>query len=261
MYSIKIYSKAFTADEVLDDYQSDQYREVTPENALLWLPFRSQYDVAGVRVSDNLGKATGAPATVTMGDGTTSTTFPTQLSGGGISFDGGDYVDTTYVPIFTYNTPFTFAFVMRKNGQMPGTDSNIFATSDAAQSLKGMMVPQFGPYAVTWLYQTGTYYYKITHSDRLLRPLDAYVVVYDPTALFRLRSWVNGVETGIYGLANSNADFNSGKSLLIGARHNGAAKTAYSPAGVQVLFAACFPFALTPTQARYLHSLMIRRAI
>lgn len=53
--------------------------------------------VNGVSVMPNHGRAAGAPAWLTLGDGTTATTFPTPLAGWGASFDGGDYVNTGVV--------------------------------------------------------------------------------------------------------------------------------------------------------------------
>jgi hypothetical protein len=65
-----------------------------PPNALVFCQFSSQFDVAGVRSFRNLGKAGGARARLTNGDGSTASTMASQLVGRkGISFDGTtDYI-------------------------------------------------------------------------------------------------------------------------------------------------------------------------
>jgi hypothetical protein len=67
---------------------------ITPDSALVWCDFRAQADVANVRSFRNLGRAGGAPARLTNGDGTTAGTLCTQLVGRkGVSFDGTtDYI-------------------------------------------------------------------------------------------------------------------------------------------------------------------------
>lgn len=71
-------------------------KDLSPQNALVWLDFRSQFDRNGLRIIENAGKLATSPSVIICGDGTTTSTFPSQLVGSrGIGFDGGDYVKFT----------------------------------------------------------------------------------------------------------------------------------------------------------------------
>jgi hypothetical protein len=85
------YDRALSAEEVLDLYEEDTFQEVDDSKFLLSLPLRSNYNDGSNQVTENIGSLGG---TVQLGDGTTSTTFPTQLTPKGMSFDGGDYIET-----------------------------------------------------------------------------------------------------------------------------------------------------------------------
>jgi len=95
---IDISRRMYTEGEALGLFEESTFLNVDDGIALLSLPLRSNYvATGGTRVTDNIGRAGG---TVTVGDGTTSTTFPTQLAPKGMSFDGGDYLEasTAIVP-------------------------------------------------------------------------------------------------------------------------------------------------------------------
>lgn len=68
--------------------------------------------VNGLTVIPNMGKAAGAPEWLTCGDGVTSSTFPTPLSGFGATFDGGDYINTGIVDRLTSSSIFTFYMLL-----------------------------------------------------------------------------------------------------------------------------------------------------
>lgn len=71
-------------------------KDLLPQNALVWLDFRSQFDSNGVRVIKNNGKLATSPSVVICGDGTTANYMPSQLVGRkGVSFDGSDYIKFT----------------------------------------------------------------------------------------------------------------------------------------------------------------------
>jgi hypothetical protein len=86
---ISIYGRKFTAGEVADRFTQQTFKEVKPENSELWLPLRSRYNDGANMITPNLG---GIPSSnFKVGDGSTSTTYPTFLEKNGCSFDGGDY--------------------------------------------------------------------------------------------------------------------------------------------------------------------------
>ena len=95
--------KVLTLEEITDIVEEDTFSEIDAEQSQVWLPMRTQYDSSGTQVTDNLGLNS---ATATVGDGSTGTTFPTHISPKGMSFDGGDYLDTGYV-VDSSSTDFT----------------------------------------------------------------------------------------------------------------------------------------------------------
>ncbi len=78
-----------TAQEALDDYKNQTFNY--ENKTVLNLPLRDKIgSSAPFTTTDFSGHGNHA----TLGDGTTSTTFPTKLTyPGGYSFDGGDYLD------------------------------------------------------------------------------------------------------------------------------------------------------------------------
>lgn len=108
----KITEMQWTDETVLDDAQKDIYLETKIENAVLYLPLHKRYKSGSTQVTDNLGSVGGL---VTVGDGTTSSTFPTRLLPKGFSFDGGDYLSLADDDNYDFNTGevFSIAFGIR----------------------------------------------------------------------------------------------------------------------------------------------------
>lgn len=97
-----------SAEEVKDLFEQDTVQEL--EQPLIDLPLRSwYYNGSSVAVTDNKGTLGG---TVKLGDGTTTTTFPTQLTPHGMSFDGGDYIDFDQPVITNTNQAWTLATLL-----------------------------------------------------------------------------------------------------------------------------------------------------
>ena len=87
IYSVKVFDSALTAQDALNYYNNSTYNY--RNEAVLDLPLTAEtYDPTNVRFLDVSGNGYHA----TLGDGSTSTTFPTKLSKKGISLDGGDYL-------------------------------------------------------------------------------------------------------------------------------------------------------------------------
>ena len=84
---IRLYPSVLSAEDAKDLYEQDTVSEL--DRPIINFPFRSwYYNGSGIAVTDNIGSLKG---TATLGDGTTTTTFPTQLSPKGVSNDGDDY--------------------------------------------------------------------------------------------------------------------------------------------------------------------------
>ncbi len=81
---------AWTLAEALDAFENDTYEEVDAGKAVLYLPLRSRFDDGSNEVTSNIGSVGTNPV---VGDGSTSTTFPTQVLPHGNNFDGGDWLN------------------------------------------------------------------------------------------------------------------------------------------------------------------------
>ena len=88
-FNVEIRDRWFTAVEHQDLIDNDTYSEL--EHPIINLPLKSwYYDNSSNAVTTNIGTLGSA---VTLGDGTSTDTFPTQLSPNGMSFDGStDYI-------------------------------------------------------------------------------------------------------------------------------------------------------------------------
>ena len=89
IYDTSIVNRVMTAEEVSDYYAQDTFLETDASKCEMWLPLRSRYDDGSNMITPNLG--TIASSNFKVGDGSTSTTYPTLLANNGMSFDGGDY--------------------------------------------------------------------------------------------------------------------------------------------------------------------------
>ena len=88
--NVIISTETWTAQEALDDYNGTTYPALDAAKALVYLPLKSHFSDGSNQQTKNLG----TEGNLILGDGTTSTTFPTQLQPKGMSFDGGDYLET-----------------------------------------------------------------------------------------------------------------------------------------------------------------------
>jgi hypothetical protein len=96
MYYSRFYNGVLTAGEASDLYNNSTYSEIDAGKVQCYLPLVSRYN-DGTEKTYNIG--TGNDCTV--GDGTTSTTYPTPLGIRGMSFDNGDYIRSGVTPATT----------------------------------------------------------------------------------------------------------------------------------------------------------------
>jgi hypothetical protein len=138
-------------------------KDILPQNALVWLDFRSQFDRNGVRVIENNGKLATSPSVVTCGDGTTTSSFPSQLVGSrGVNFDGA--VNNKRVNCGAYlmlgnNQSFTIVSVYKASAG----NVSLLSSVDSGTLVGGIQLLIGGGYDVVFsLYGNGT-----TNSIRL----------------------------------------------------------------------------------------------
>jgi len=106
--------------------------KLDPQYALVHLPLDGQYVEAGERRTRSLSRQAGALDYARMGDGHTSTTFPTQLPGRGLRFDGGDYVDLDWAAGGVLDTQ-TFTVCALVQPSTPAADGRIYEVGIAGQ--------------------------------------------------------------------------------------------------------------------------------
>jgi len=104
---------------------------INPERSIVFLPFDGQHsqDVGGTptQVCRSLSKVPGSLDYARMGNGTTSSTFPTQLAPRGVYLDGGDYVDLDWtVGSPLDSTSFTFLLYGRVKPSDMGTYDRLY---------------------------------------------------------------------------------------------------------------------------------------
>jgi hypothetical protein len=233
-------------------------QEIVVSRARLFLPLDSQYDVAGVRSTRNLGMATGAPANATVGNGTVSSTFPTQMANSrGVRLDGGDYMR---VPLdFTYNEPFTLAILT--NSILPAA-SWLFSTYDSSTA-RGIRFGSTGSGAlVCGIYDDGGRSITLTSANSYL-PTDKQIRLY-------CFSYNGGLSPGSLAMSIDDlvvpavgagtalaSSISSGRNLLIGARWNAATPTEIL-AACNIYCVASYPTVLDSYDKRLLKARMMQ---
>jgi len=109
IYRVELYTEAWSAETVLDDFENDTYNEVDANKAAVYLPLRSRFNDGSNEVTENLGTSL---ANAIVGDGSTSTTFPTFLNPHGANLDGGDYLYLTNSNKFEFDNDEPFSLVV-----------------------------------------------------------------------------------------------------------------------------------------------------
>ena len=86
LYDVTIYNKVLSLAEITDIVNGTTISEVDASKSLVWLPCDTHY-LDTTQKTENIGSLGGV---VQVGDGSTSSTFPTVVENG-FDFDGGDY--------------------------------------------------------------------------------------------------------------------------------------------------------------------------
>lgn len=227
-------------------------QNINPQRARLWLPLDGQWVEGGLRVGRNVGRASGYAAYVRMGDGTTTTTFPTQIVGSrGVRLDGGDYMR---VPLdFDRDQAFTIAVLTTSPLSAAGW---LAATYDSATA-RGVRFGSTGSRILTaGIYDDGGRSITVTSAANVIpqgNMLRMYCLSYNgglaPGSLTMSIDdvVVNGVGAGT-ALASS---ISSGRDMLVGARWNAAAPTEIMAAS-SILWVGEYPTVLWAYEKRLL---------
>ncbi|NCC35641.1 MAG: hypothetical protein EOM24_27060 [Chloroflexia bacterium] len=178
--------------------------------------------VNGVSVMPNHGRAAGAPPWLTLGNGTTSTTFPTPLAGFGASFDGGDYVNTGVVDRYEHTDQFSLYFF---GTAKVGTTQQIISSMFGTANFRGIAMEQLTSIRMyMWIvsqFFAGDYNLHLATINNPLSSSKSYAMVYDgrPNTSGASSHFENAEPKTVTKLANAiSGTIKSGSPFLLGAR-------------------------------------------
>ena len=183
--------------------------------------------VGGVSVMPNHGRAAGAPAWLTLGDGTTTTTFPTPLAGWGASFDdsvGRQRVHTGVADRYDWRNQFSMYAFVRPIDVAGMHDVYVDSTNDI--NLRGLGFYGLQSGIGTNLYvidsfPSQTIAVKITNAAASRR-IGSAVVTYDGTNLAAAVKFYHSgalmATTNIVANPFSTGTIKGGKEFLLGGR-------------------------------------------
>jgi hypothetical protein len=240
-------------------------------SALIDLPLRTSYtDGSGNRVTRNLGTAPGAPATCTLGDGVTSTTFPTQVSPHGFLFTkaSSQYLRTGLVDVFEWNSPWSFMAWVNPTFVALGVHGTqtLLGSWDIASNNPGIRVAVASTAAgmfsmVSLMNNTGSGQYLQVRSQLgdLPRGASSICVTCDGSGV---AAGVRIYENTLLRTLAINSDtlggrtIKNGKQFLIGAGWTGT--TTIDFCGGAIIRPRLYPYVLTPSQVGILHARYMR---
>lgn len=196
------------------------------------------------------------------GDGSTTTTFPTQLSPHGMSFDGGDWLELLNTEaLFNWTDSFTWGCLIKTAAS--AFQSNVFSNLDASQGYKGSEVYISAAVSTVNFQMIGTGQLSVN------APLAASAskiftgtifVTHDGTHVpSGVKIYVNGESQTVTEAANTlTGTTSNGRTTLIGARHaNSTSKQEMVPSGTQIRSPYMKRAVLTPMQIRKIHNRMM----
>ncbi len=234
IHRVILSTETLTATEVLDDYNDDTYSRLDAAFSDLWLPLRSRYDDGSNEVTENLGTLM---STVQVGDGSTSTKYPTFLSPNGAEFDGSDYLKLNTTGIDYSSSGITMGCLFSLASNQVG-EQTLLANTFGGNNRDGITVTAAGVVA-------GTHYGGSFNSKSGTVPpksgLHSVIFTWDGTTPL---IYIDDVaQTGSANpTLSATTGFNIGSTPSQALAHRG-----------KIFKPHVYPFAVTPLQARYLH--------
>lgn len=223
-----------------------------------------EYDNLRVELLENLTENTGTlGGTAKLGDGSTTTTLPTQVYPHGWSFDGGDYgIVNGSESLFTDVTPFTWIFKFKS--ALNANPQYIFGNLDASQGYKGVECYVAPATATVHLQMLSTGYTNVSVPIPLSAsaPFDGDIIItHDGTHVpGGMKIYINGV-LGTQSVVNQTLSGSAanGMRFLVGARwtNSSSIQTAL-PSGFIMRRLITLPFVVTPQQASILHNKLVK---
>lgn len=213
--------------------------------------------VGGVNVIPNFGKAGGAPTWLTLGNGTTATTFPTPLAGWGASFDGGDYVDTGVVDRYEQTDQFSLYMYGSANTRTHQFISSMYGILD----YRGVALEGISIRAYLWLvnaFTSNNYNLHFINKPGPIPFTQSLAVSYNgtPNTSGAASFFINGsaISTGKTN-ESINGTIKSGRGFRLGGRRDTDASLGASMIGTSYAF-GIFDGLLTPRDINFLDVLV-----
>lgn len=195
-----------------------------------------------------------------LGDGSTTSTFPTQLAPKGVSFDtNAKYIDTKLVGLFSRITPFTLAFLLNYKNTVIAW--SLAGTRVEGATSAGLDIQINAPCTVilTLAYDGGTNIYIQVSSVFAGQGIKSIIITYDGSGLAsginfynngNLNTKVISKDTlGVYDFTTP-ISFRVGRRYLTGVGGASATENLHN--------CAMYNYVLTPQQAKILHSQLIK---
>jgi hypothetical protein len=257
---------ALNSEEGLDLYQEDEVQEVSPEKALLWLPFRRVIGAGTAgdpKRTPNLGSL-GSACDAYLGDnGQGGTDEPTLVSPHGFSFDGGDYLTVPDNASLSFgdgagnDSPFSLATILR-NQRGAGASSGVLGKGVFPASMEfAIFYDGTSLSAIVVDNVTGGYRGRSVSDNGGSQQLTSVVMTYDGTkAATGVKLYKDGirVDTASVSVGAYNGITPGGGGVLLGV-----ASGAVSSFVGSTYETAVFPFELTPRQVSILTEQMLSR--
>jgi hypothetical protein len=246
--------------------------EPTPDHALLWLDYAEQFDSGGSRVIRNWGKAGSAPKNVINGNGTSATTFATQLVGQkGVFFAGliaaqGKYIDTGIVDKFTASTPFTVACVTSAiPSTAPEGTQSLFGNYNASTDTGIVSYLNSGATILYFIFlqNPGNYKRQVSTpiTPQLMKRYNSFIFTYSGNGVADatgMNIYINGnLAPGTYITNSTFPAINNGKAIMLGGLPTNTVPGTYAMIGNQH-HTSIFPFELSQLQVKTLHNQIMR---
>lgn len=234
-YQIDLSRRMYTAAEATDLFRNTTFDVLDDSKALVSLPLRSHYNDGADQVTENLGTL----GTITVGDGSTASTFPTQLAPHGMSFDGvNDYLEAE-----TAVAPATGAFSVVALLKVDDLSSSGPICGQYYDDINKRLA--IGTNTTNLFFQIGGTVLNYTYGDNITEGKIFHAVL-GRDASDNTFIYVNGVEVA----TGTNATEVDQQAMMIGRYTEGAVNEILE--GNMYTFRV-YDFALTPTQAAWLY--------
>lgn len=214
IYSIQYYDNyALTAEDHLAIYNSTFSKDLLPEESILTLPCNDSYNNgSGTRVTSAQGTSI---TEATLGDGSTSSTFPTLENERLFSFDGTDYINCGDHDnfSFTVNDPFSIGFLTK----FPSNTAQLYFITKASGIGVGggewLLYSPAGSWRLLVMFldnTTGGYKYWLSPTNSINKyKVQSAVFTYDGSATYTSTSgkiYIDGI--GVTSTQGSSGTFN-----------------------------------------------------